>query len=70
MKSHHDGLQEPIAKLINDQFLTLILTMTGLEDRYSKINPHPKKTKKLNPQELGRPYIQIVETRDMRPVIG
>ena len=34
------------------------------------INPHPKKSKKLNPHELGRPYIQIVETRDMRPVIG
>ena len=29
-----------------------------------------KKPKKLNPHELGRPYIQIVETRDMRPVIG
>ena len=58
MASHHDGLQERG------------LAMTGLEDRNSKINPHPKKIKKLNPHKLGRPYIQIVETRDMRPVIG
>ena len=44
--------------------------MRGLDLSVSLINPHPKKIKKLNPHELGRPYIQIVETRDMRPVIG
>ena len=42
-----------------------------LEERMRGLDfPVFKKTKKLNPQELGRPYIQIVETRDMRPVIG